>query len=186
MCAEWPKSKGVAACEDRCELTDRILSLGDDNVVSDRRESRPKAWFTVERVSVELMVDTGSKYTSIPKDVFMKNWPHLELTNKDICPGGYQGEEIEILGYFSTVNCFKMRETFGKVYVAESGPPILGWMHQYDLNIIVNPTGMEQILIVDDVDVNVILKEVKEVFHEELGELKGYVHKLCMKPERLQ
>ncbi|KAJ1181401.1 hypothetical protein NDU88_006608 [Pleurodeles waltl] len=149
-----------------------VTRSGDDNVVSDRRESRPKAWFTVEGVSVELIVDTGSKYTIIPKDVFMKNWPHLELTDKDICLGGYQGEEIEILGYFSTVICFKTREAFGKVYVAESGPPILGWMHQYDLNIIVDPRGMEQILIVDDVDVNVILEEVKEVFREELGELK--------------
>ncbi|KAJ1154795.1 hypothetical protein NDU88_007538 [Pleurodeles waltl] len=183
MCAEWPKSKSVAACEDRCELTDRIRSIGgDDNVVSDKRESRPKAWFTVQRASVELMVDTGSKYTIISKEVFMKNWPHLERTAKDICPGGYQGKEIEILGSFSFVICFKTRETFWKVYVAESGPPILGWMHQYDLNIIVNPRGSEQILIVDDVDGNVILEEVKEVFREELGELTGYVHKIRMKP----
>ncbi|KAJ1180553.1 hypothetical protein NDU88_005774 [Pleurodeles waltl] len=108
MCAEWPKSKDVAACEDRCEPTDHILSLGeDDKVVSDKRESRPKAGFTVERVSVELMVDTGSKYTIIPKDIFMRNWSQLELTTKDICPGCYQVKEIEILGFFSTVICFK-------------------------------------------------------------------------------
>ncbi|KAJ1218861.1 hypothetical protein NDU88_006433 [Pleurodeles waltl] len=164
MCVEWSKSKGVA---------DRILSLGeDDKVYRGKRESRPKAWFTFGKVSVELMVDTGSKYTIIPKDIFKKNWPQLELKSKDICPGGYQGEEIEILGFFSTVIGFKSRETFGKVYVAESGPPILGWMHQYDLNIIVNPRGKEKIWVVHDGDVNVILEEVGEVFREELGELK--------------
>ncbi|KAJ1130693.1 hypothetical protein NDU88_009043 [Pleurodeles waltl] len=41
--------------------------------------------------------------------------------------------------------------------------------------------GKEQILVVDDGDVNVILEEVGEVFREELGELKGYVHKIRMK-----
>ncbi|KAJ1179875.1 hypothetical protein NDU88_005108 [Pleurodeles waltl] len=91
------------------------------------------------------------------------------------------GEEIEILGFFSTVIGFKSRETFGKVYVAESGPPILGWMHNNNLNIIVNPRGKEQILVVVDGDVNVILEEMGEVFREELGELKGYVHKIRMK-----
>ncbi|KAJ1177565.1 hypothetical protein NDU88_002818 [Pleurodeles waltl] len=180
MCAEWSKPKGVAVCEDRGEMVDRILSLGeDDKVYRGKRESRPKTLFTVGKVSVELMVDTGSKYTFIPKHIFMKNWPQLEL--KAICPGGYQGEEIEILGFFPTVICFKSRETFGKVYVAESGPPVLGWMTQYDLNIIVNPRGKEQILVVDDGDVNAILEEVGEVFREELGELKGYVHKIRMK-----
>ncbi|KAJ1158329.1 hypothetical protein NDU88_011020 [Pleurodeles waltl] len=172
MCIKWPKSKGVMTCEDRCETTNRILSLGDDDKVNcDKRESRPKDWFTAERVSVELIADTGSKYTNIPEDVFMKNWLQLELMATDICSGGYQGEEIEILGFFSTVISFKTRETFGKVYVAESRPPILGWMHQYDLNIIVNSRGTEQILIVDDVDVNVILEqpEAELSFTQRLG-----------------
>ncbi|KAJ1152910.1 hypothetical protein NDU88_005684 [Pleurodeles waltl] len=182
MCAEWSNLKGVAVCEDTGEMVDRILSLGeDDKVYRGKRESTPKAWFTVEKVSVELMVDTGSKYTIIPKDIFVKNWPQLELKSKDICHGGYQGEEIEILGFFSTVISFKSRETFAKVYVAESGPPILGWMHQYDLNIILNPRGKEQILVVDDGDVSAILEEVEEVFRAELGEFKGYVHKIHMK-----
>ncbi|KAJ1190784.1 hypothetical protein NDU88_000103 [Pleurodeles waltl] len=115
MCVEWPKSKGVAVCEERGEVVDRILSLGEDD-------------------------------------------------------NGYHREEIEILGFFPTAIGFKSRETFGKVYVAESGPQILGWRHQYDLNIIVNPRGKEQILVVDDGDVNAILEEVGEVFREELGE----------------
>ncbi|KAJ1213351.1 hypothetical protein NDU88_000989 [Pleurodeles waltl] len=41
--------------------------------------------------------------------------------------------------------------------------------------------GKEQILVVDDGDVNANLEEVGEVFREELGELKGYVHKIRMK-----
>ncbi|KAJ1171425.1 hypothetical protein NDU88_003287 [Pleurodeles waltl] len=32
----------------------------------------------------------------------------------------------------------------GKLYVAADGPPILGWLHQYDLNIVVNPWGTKQ------------------------------------------
>ncbi|KAJ1192446.1 hypothetical protein NDU88_001753 [Pleurodeles waltl] len=38
----------------------------------------------------------------------------------------------------------------------------------------------EQILFVEDSDVNEILEKMKEVFREEIGELKGYVHKIRM------
>ncbi|KAJ1113076.1 hypothetical protein NDU88_001335 [Pleurodeles waltl] len=64
-------------------------------------------------------------------------------------------------------------------------PPVLGAPHVAPgtaLILLCSRLGQEQILIVEDSDVNEILEDVKEVFREEIGELKGYVHKICMKP----
>ncbi|KAJ1214286.1 hypothetical protein NDU88_001909 [Pleurodeles waltl] len=145
------------------------------------REARPKSTFSVMGKNIELMVDLGSLYAIVPKSMWFENWPEVSLLPKYINPRGYQGAKINVLGYFVSSITFKSRNVEGKVYVADSGPLILGWAHQYDLHIVMDPHSVEKVLMVDDGSVNEILCETKDVFEEKLGELKGYVHriKLC-------
>ncbi|KAJ1189796.1 hypothetical protein NDU88_006538 [Pleurodeles waltl] len=117
----------------------------------------------------------------IPKDLFSHEWPGIRLLPKDINPGGYQGEKIDIVGYMLSKIEFGKRHVDGKVYVARNGPPILGWHHQYDLHIKIDPRAHEKVMFVDSNGIDEIVDEYKEVFHDTLGELKGYVHKIVVK-----
>lgn len=62
--------------------------------------------------------------------------------------------------------------------MAESGPPILGWVHQYDLHIIINPHAPNQIMVVENWRLDDIIKDAEWVFRNEMGQLKGYLHKI--------
>ncbi|KAJ1184536.1 hypothetical protein NDU88_001342, partial [Pleurodeles waltl] len=127
------------------------------------------------------MVDSGSLYTIVPKSIWVENWSEVSLLPKDISPRGYQGSKINVLGYFESSIVFKLRSIEGKMYVADCGPPILGWVHQYDLHIVIDPHSVDKMLIVDVVSLDKILNGAKDVFEERLGELKGYVHRIVLR-----
>ncbi|KAJ1164870.1 hypothetical protein NDU88_005303 [Pleurodeles waltl] len=128
-------------CESSCE--DRILVVENDVTMyvngGDRRCSRPSALFFVGEVQVNLMVDSASLYTMIPESLLKRHWRKEKLLPKDKSPGGYQGVEIQLLGYMLKEIRFGKRKVLGKIYVAVEGSPILGWMHQFDLNIVISP-----------------------------------------------
>ncbi|KAJ1200489.1 hypothetical protein NDU88_004313 [Pleurodeles waltl] len=66
------------------------------------------------------------------------------------------------------------------VFVAESGPPILGWQHQYDLHIIINPRAPNQIMVVEEMTIEEIIDGAKAVFSENVSEPKGYIHEIVV------
>ncbi|KAJ1137773.1 hypothetical protein NDU88_004169 [Pleurodeles waltl] len=145
--------------------------------------SRPSAVFTVCGNQVELMVDSGSMYTIIPEHLFKRHWVGVELLPKDINPGGYQGESINILGYMEGDIQYDNRSVKGKVYISTDGPAILGWMHQSDLNIMIHPRAPNQVLVVADPTLDDVLVGAKNVFDKKLGCLRGYVHRVRVKPD---
>ncbi|KAJ1109768.1 hypothetical protein NDU88_007127 [Pleurodeles waltl] len=102
--------------------SDRVLVVGGNHEDEDeifhkkkQRLSRPTAIFSVCGKKIELMMDSGSMYTIIPKHVFKTLWQDVELMSKDINPGGYQEESIDILGYMEGDIQFGSRCTKGKV-----------------------------------------------------------------------
>ena len=146
---------------------DRVLCVYDVCGVGNRL-SRPMAEFDVDNQKVSLMLDSGSMFTIIPVSIFKDLWPSVELKPKDIDPCGYQGQTIELLGMMKSARIsYKGRHTIGNVYMAVDGSTILGWIHQYDLNII-NPRGPEVVMVVDNLSVEEIVKEAKEVFFRQI------------------
>ncbi|KAJ1207042.1 hypothetical protein NDU88_002434 [Pleurodeles waltl] len=133
-----------AVCE---EGRDRVLALGDSVASHNDKPPRPTANFMIRGKGVQLMIDSGSLYTILPKKRFLQEWPAVSLLPKDISPGGYQGEKIDIMGYMWAKIEFGERHINGKVYIADSGPPILGWHHQYDLDIKIDPRAQENVML---------------------------------------
>ncbi|KAJ1128024.1 hypothetical protein NDU88_006416 [Pleurodeles waltl] len=181
MCKDVFNSRvAVVDLAEESSVSDRILVV--QSPVSERgRENRPKGIFTIADKKMELMVVLGSLYTIIPKSLWIELWHEVPLLPKDINPRGYQEVEIDVLGYFISRIEFGHRCVEGKIYVAESGPPILGWEHQFDLHIIIDPHSESKVLMVEDGCLEKILEDAKAVFDEKLGELKNYVHKIVLK-----
>ena len=69
----------------------------------------------------------------------------------------------------------------GKVYVAEDGPPILGWRHQYDLDIKLTPRAAMQVSVVGEWTLEQVLQAMEEVFAKQIGKLRGYEHRIVVK-----
>lgn len=112
--------------------------------------------------------------------MFDRYWSGRPLLPKDINPAGYNGESIDLLHYFLASISFSTRSTEGKVYVAKDGPPILGWIQQYDLHIVVNPRAPSQVMIVEDDSLEEILSNAMPVFRDKIGLLKGYAHQIIL------
>ncbi|KAJ1155019.1 hypothetical protein NDU88_007755 [Pleurodeles waltl] len=182
-------------CKDVFNSRVAVADLAEENGVSDHilvvqapvsergMENRPKGMFTIADKKVELMVDWGSLYTIIPKSLWIEFWHKVPLLPKDINLRGYQGVEIDVLGYFISHMEFGNRCVEGKIYVAESGPPILEWGHQFDLHIIIDPHSDSKILMVEYEGLEKILEDAKAVFDEKLRELENYVHKIVLKKD---
>lgn len=173
----------VAVAEDSSTDWDgeeRVLMVLPNSGEEGKRR-QPKAFFGILGKPVELMVDCGSLYTIVLKWMWKKEWPEVTLLPRDINPKGYQGESIDVLGFFTTPIIFKSRQVVGKVYVAEDGPPILGWGHQFDLHIFIDPHAEGQVLCLVDASTKEVLREMDDVFERGLGESKGYTHKIILK-----
>ncbi|KAJ1113478.1 hypothetical protein NDU88_001722, partial [Pleurodeles waltl] len=65
--------------------TDRVLVV-EDGGIRRPKEQRPEAQFVIRGKPVELMVDSGSLYTIIPRKLFTSVWPQVRLLPKDISP----------------------------------------------------------------------------------------------------
>ncbi|KAJ1135425.1 hypothetical protein NDU88_001865 [Pleurodeles waltl] len=179
---------GVVADTDS-EYYDRVLVVHNDTNFLRRsnqgprdRMFRPSAVFNVCGKRVELMVDSGSMYTIIPEHIFKRHWMGVKLLPKDINPGGYKGESIEILGYMEEDIQYAYRSVKGKFYVSTDGPAILGWMHLFDLDILIHPRARNQVLVVEDLTLDDVLEGARNVFDKKLGCLRCYVHRVRVKP----
>ena len=69
---------------------------------------------------------------------------------------------------------FEGRSVHGKVYVAESSPPILGWRHQYDLHIFLDPRAIPHVFTIEsDVSLEQVQLDNALVFSISLQNLRN-------------
>ncbi|KAJ1165736.1 hypothetical protein NDU88_006153 [Pleurodeles waltl] len=119
----------------------------------------PKYDIEVDGKVAPILAESGSPFTLIGDN----NWEMIfgcdktELSPPDIDPIGYGGQKINLFGYsLMTIKC-KGQEAVQKVYVAKHDDNVLGWKHQRDLVIILNPNTPDQVLSIshvsDDTDI---------------------------------
>ena len=117
----------------------------------------------------------------------------------DVVPGSYNGDKIELLGYFESTIRFKEKGVIGKIYVSVSGPDILGWHHQACLDLILQPGCVPQITtpehmltLTDNASTNVVsghntnsasdlVKDFQLLFSEGLGKISNFQHNIKVK-----
>ncbi|KAJ1098749.1 hypothetical protein NDU88_003856, partial [Pleurodeles waltl] len=66
----------------------------------------------------------------------------------DIHPGGYNKDSIPLEGMVKMRTSLKGRSTVGKIYISK-GSDFLGWKHQKELGIKLDPINEEQVLFID-------------------------------------
>lgn len=99
----------------------------------------PSCFITVDDTDLRFLVDSCAWYTIIALDVFHDKWTDKVLSPPDVSPGGYTGHKIDLVGLFWANLVFSGRHTFGKIYVARSGWSLLGWPHQQQFGIRLDP-----------------------------------------------
>ena len=111
----------------------------------------PKCNISIEGKIVSVFADSCSPYTLINMDDFKDicNVQPIPLEAADITPSGYNKDPIPIAGMIKVNIDFKGRTTFGKVYIADKGSNLLGWQHQKELGIILDPNNRDQVLLID-------------------------------------
>ena len=101
----------------------------------------PKCVINMNGVGIEMYADSCSPFTLLDKSDWdaMPNEIKSRLEVADIQPNCYNGEPIPIIGMTRSVIKFKERSTTGKIYIVEKGSNILGWQHQRELGIRLDP-----------------------------------------------
>lgn len=133
---------------------------------------------------LQVYADSCSPFTLIEKRLFDEKFAKhkIKLESADICPSGYNKETIPLVGMVRMRISFKDRHTVGKVYVTKQGSNLLGWKHQKELGITLDPNNVDQVLLVEQPVLSGNLsRDFPEVFTEELGQLKNYMHKIVLK-----
>ncbi|KAJ1170213.1 hypothetical protein NDU88_002094 [Pleurodeles waltl] len=126
----------------------------------------PECTIKLDGRVIQVLADSGSPYTMIG----VKNWQIIfgedynSLTEPDINPVSYGGSKIEVNGYRIMEIQFQGRTTIGKVYVAKRGNNLLGWRHQRDMGIKLDPNSESQVIVVNDDNADLrIFKEFPEL-----------------------
>lgn len=129
-----------------------VFSVREDGVVDGDNLDMPKCEVLIGGREFSVLADSGSPYTMVG-DV---NWDKavgdetIELLPADIHPVGYGGVKIDVLDYVVSKIQFKDRETVGKVYIAKRGDNLLGWRHQRDMGITLNPNSRNKVLLLSN------------------------------------
>ncbi|KAJ1186028.1 hypothetical protein NDU88_002813 [Pleurodeles waltl] len=112
---------------------------------------KPHCDIILESKSVRVLVDSGSLFTLISKDVYVECLERKveDLQAADVKAVGYGGNKINILGMKWMDILFKGNGVHGKVYVTSEGSNLLGWRHQKDLEIVLDPNAVEPVMTVE-------------------------------------
>ncbi|KAJ1216464.1 hypothetical protein NDU88_004066 [Pleurodeles waltl] len=173
-----------------------------EDCVNLKRESqcelkKPHCDAILETKIVRILVDSGSLYTLISKDVYegILKEKIEDLQTTDVKAVGYGGKRNDIVGMrWMDIIFFKGNGVLGKVYVTQERSNLLGWRHQKDLNIVLNPNATEPVIVGEDSNVEymriqstteVWREKLKgrfpKVFTEKLGKLKKFTHRIILK-----
>ncbi|XP_069062077.1 uncharacterized protein [Pleurodeles waltl] len=101
----------------------------------------PKCEVIIDGFSTIMLVDSGSPFSIISEAFFNKNWSGRKLESNDIKAYGYSQTIINILGYFvASISCHD-HNILGKIYVVDKGQHVLGWRHQGNLGMVLDPSA---------------------------------------------
>ncbi|KAJ1179272.1 hypothetical protein NDU88_004506 [Pleurodeles waltl] len=141
----------VDEVEESGELVAELTSSGKWKTESLCMLQKPHSNVMMDSAIVKMLVDSGSLFTFISRETYEKTLgkKFADLLKTDIKTVGYGGKRIEILGMQWTDISFKDNEVHGKVYVTGEGSNLLGWRHQKDLNIILDPNAQEPVIAVE-------------------------------------
>ena len=107
-------------------------------VKSSDKHDRPclRCIVKIQGTPINVLVDSGSLSTIIPKALYDSLFSECKLNESDISPGGYGGSPIAIQDFFKAALQYKDRSDTDKVYVSKKGATILGWSVQSKLHIV--------------------------------------------------
>ncbi|KAJ1176259.1 hypothetical protein NDU88_001541 [Pleurodeles waltl] len=112
----------------------------------------PECTIKLDNRVITVLADSGSPYTMVGD----KNWKEIfdesleSLSKPDINPVSYGGAKIDVVGYKIMKIQFRDKFTVGKVYVAKRGNNLLGWRHQRDMGIKLDPNSKDQVMVVSE------------------------------------
>ena len=122
----------------------------------------PRCIVKIQDTPINVLVDSGSPYTIIPKALYDSLFSECKLHESDISPGGYGGSPIAIQGFFKAALQYKDRSDTDKVHVSKKGATILGWSAQSKLRIVLDPTCNDPVLQTSN-----IVDQYSEVFEHD-------------------
>lgn len=200
------KSKNTIACVENNNTDDNTYSnsSSDEGIlcivdsmeshecvynVNGKSSKKPTCDIKIGGVQIHIVPDSGSPYTIIQQEVWNELFAstlNKELQPPDIQPVTFTGEKIPMLGFINEVFEFKGRKALGKLYVAQVGPSVLGWVDQGALGIILNPKSEDQVMILDVNDkqfMDNVVERFPTVFSGGVGKLVGFSHKIVLKDD---
>lgn len=158
-----------------------ILGIEDRNLCS-----KPMCKISFGGVVIDVYADSGSPYTIVNQTVWEEKFVDRvgnQLCPADVNPVSFTGECVNMVGFRWLTFLFKGRSARGKLYVAKTGPSVLGWLDQKNLHIVLVPNSDEKVLVLDgdSKTSEALVKLYPSVFGGDLGALKGFEHKIVLK-----
>ena len=124
---------------------------------------------------VNFELDTGTTVTIMSEDAFRSLFPHLHLKPTNLELKTYTGQSMDILGEASVQVGYRQQQPqdLTLVVVGGSSPTLLGrnWLKHFRLN-------WNSIKTHQNVHLNALLEEYKDLFTDELGTIHPFKAKL--------
>ncbi|KAJ1180530.1 hypothetical protein NDU88_005751 [Pleurodeles waltl] len=141
----------VDEVEESGELVAESSSSGKWKTESSCKLQKTHCNGMMDSAIVKVLVDSGSLFTLISRETYEKilGKKFADLLKTDVKAVGYGGKRIDILGMQWMDILFKDNGVHGKVYITGEGSDLLGWQHQKDLNIILDPNAPEPVMAVE-------------------------------------
>lgn len=140
-------------------------SNGDASPVSPKHLKYPKCTILLNKKPLVVFADSCSPFTLVNLDDMndLFDISSLDVLEPDISPEGYVRETIPLVGMVKMRINFKGRSTCGKVYIVREGSNLLGWHHQQELGIMLDPNNKDQVCLgMCDKEINMIHEEYPE------------------------
>jgi hypothetical protein len=136
----------------------------------------------IDDIVVDLLVDTGSPRTLLNYDFYLKYFAaKYSLDSPSVPLVSYAGDKIPIVGGFWATVTYKDLSTTVYIHVSEKGVSLLGRDAINALQLIsINNVNEEESSHCVPAD---ILSSFGELFSPGVGKIKGFVHKLHVRPE---
>lgn len=182
--ASRQSSKGqVHVVQDEDDTEFELLAHVDGGNGSNPIWLKPK----IEGQTLEMEMDTGSKYSLLPKTLYKKHLSHMTLQGTPVRFKTLTGETFNPEGVATA------KVTFGKstgqlqLYVVDTpGPPLFGrdWINHFNLLELCDVLKVDnrpELKRQDQLDKR--LAEFKDVFDDSIGKLKDFKLKLHLKSD---
>ena len=135
----------------------------------------------VNDVTLDMILDTGSKVTLIDFDTYKTNFSDCKLYPSDTNLSTFDKRLIDNKGYFIANVVHEKHCVRGKVYDTKHGRCVLGLKWMQALNIRLTPESINYTLITSDSEH--IFSKFPELFNGSISKVKGFQHKCHVLPE---